>query len=250
MEKYAADKYTYRDLFERGKPKTTDIKELPALQFLIDARNCKSMKLFTENPREVIDYDRPAYERLDAIYNLGKTCSRLALYIQKDRPQEAMLLAEAAFSLGSKMCEERLRWREFEAGAELLRDGAFIIKALDPARAQAADIDPPMRALLKDRCIPLWTAIGSADQMVISRTGGDMFYIAKNAKENMWRIEAILKLGRNKFNIGDFGRAADQRWASIIVKRMSHDEKLDLPVRTAAQAAAELTHEGYNMIGG
>src|SRR2546423_1332234 len=48
IEAYNADKYTYRDLFERGKPKTTDLKELPALQPLIDARNSKTMKLFAD----------------------------------------------------------------------------------------------------------------------------------------------------------------------------------------------------------
>lgn len=250
MEKYNSDKYTYRDLFESGKPKTTNLKDLPALQFLIDARNCKSMILFAKEPRDVIDYTRAASDRLEAIYTLGKTASRLSLYIKKEQPEEALLLAEAAFSLGDKLCEERLRWREFDAGAELLRDGAYVIKSLDPARAVAADIDGPMKDLLKNRCMPLWIAIGSADPDVISRTAGDIFYIAKNSKERMWKIEAILKLGRNKYDMGSFGRGADQRWAKLTVKRMANDQTLDPVVRTAAQAANELTHEGYNMIGG
>jgi hypothetical protein len=250
MEKYNSDKYTYRDLFEPGKPKTTDLKDLPALQFLIDARNCKTMILFAKEPRDVIEYDRAAADHLEAIYILGKTASHLSLYIKKDQPDKALLLAEAAFSLGDKLCEERLRWREFEAGADVLRESAFVIKSLDPARAAAADIDVPMRDLLKNRCMPLWIAIGSADPDVISRTAGDIFYIAKNSKERMWKIEAILKLGRNKYDMGSFGRGADQRWARLTVKRMANDQTLDPVVRTAAKAANELTHEGYNMIGG
>lgn len=250
VEKYNSDKFTYRDLFESGKPKTTDLKDLPALQFLIDARNCKTMNLFGTHPRDVIAYDRAASDRVEAIYTLGKTASRLALYIKNEQPDEALKLAEAAFSLGDKLCEERLRWREFEAGAELVRDGAFVIKSLDPARATAADIDGAMRDLLKNRCMPLWTAIGSADPAVISRTAGDVFYVAKNSKERMWRVEAILKLGRNKFDMGSFGRGADQRWSKLLVKRMANDEKLDPVVRTAAEAANDLTLEGYHMIGG
>jgi len=251
IEKYNSDKFTYRDLFEnKGKPKTTDIKDLPALQLLIDARNCKTMNLFGTNPREVIDYDRASADRLEAIYTLGFVAEKLAFYIKKEDPQNAILLAEAAFSLGTKMCEERLRYREFDAGAEILRGGAYVIKSLDPARATAADIDAPMRDLLKNRCLPLWTAIGSADPEVISRSAGDVFYVAKNSKERMWKVEAILKLGRNKFDMGSFGRGADQRWSRLLVKRMAKDEKLDPVVRTAAQAADELTLEGYHMIGG
>jgi hypothetical protein len=250
LEKYAADNSIYHNLFEKGKPKTTDLKDLPALQFLIDARNCKTMNLYGSKPEEILGYDRDASDRVEAIYTLGKTASRLALYIQKEQPDQALVLAEAAFSLGVKLCDERLRWREFDSGAELARDGAFIIKKLDPTRAQPADIDAPMAQLLKDRCIPVWTAINSADQQVISRTSGDMFYIAKNAKERMWRIEAVLKLGRNRFNIGEFGRGADQRWSALTVKRMSNDASLDPAVRAAAKAATDLTLPEYNSIGG
>jgi hypothetical protein len=93
--------------------------------------------------------------------------------------------------------------------------------------------------------MPLWTAIGSTDPNVISRTAGDVFFVAKNAKERMWRTEAIMKLGRNRFDMGNFGRGADQRWSTIIVKRMSNDSSLDPILRTAAKAAYELTHDGY-----
>ena len=250
LDKFKADKFTYSDLFETGKPKTTDLKDLPALQFLIDARNCKTMDLFGANPREVIEYGRPAAEPLEGLYHLGKAASKLALYIKKEQPDQALLLGEATFSLGVKMCEERLRWREFEIGADLLRDGAYIIKSVDPARAQTADINEPMRLLLKDRCMPLWTVIGSADPAVISRTSGDMFFISKNAKERMWRIEAILKLGRNKFDIGETGRGADQRWATTLVKKMSNDTTLPPAIHTAAAAANELTRDRWLTLGG
>lgn len=249
IEKYKADKYTYRDLFERGKPRTTSLKDLPALQLLIDARNCKTCNLFGANPHEVIGYERATSEPLDALTDLGMAAKQLSLYIYKDQPPEALQLAEAAFSLGHKMCEERLRWQEFAAGAQILRDGAFVIKSLDPARAQAANIEEPMRLLLKDRCIPLWTAIGSADSDVIARTTGDMFYIARNSKERMWRIEAILKLGRNKYYVGEFGKGPDQRGAINLLRRMSADPKLDPAVHAAAQAANDLTLEGYHLIG-
>jgi hypothetical protein len=250
IQELDSDKYTYRDLFETGKPKTTNYKDLPALEFLVEARNLRGMKLFAAEPAKVVAYGRDATEPIEAIYYAGKAASKLSLYIQKDKPADALILAEAVFSLGVKLCEERIRWREFDAGAELLRDGAYLISKLDPARPEAAAVDAGMKRLLESRCIPLWTVIGSVDQDVIGRTAGDVFYIAKNSRERLWRVEAILKLGRYRYNVGTNGRSGDQRWARITVNRMAKDPKLDPVLRTAAQAASNLTLPQYNTIGG
>jgi len=251
LEKYAADNSIYHNLFEKGKPRPPILRICPRIQFLIDARNCKMMNLYGSKAEEILGYDRDASDRVEAIYTLGKTASRLALYIQKEQPDQALLLAEAAFSLGVKLCDERLRWREFDSGAELARDGAFIIKKLDPTRSAGRRYRRADGATFEGSLHPpSGPPSTSADQQVISRTSGDMFYIAKNAKERMWRIEAVLKLGRNKFNIGDFGRGADPRWSILTVKRMSNDATLDPAVRAAAKAATDLTLPEYNSIGG
>jgi len=250
IDEYKTDKYTYRDLFETDKPKTTSFKDLPAIVFIVEAKNRTGMNLFAARPEEVIGYDKDATAPIDALFDVGHAASQLALRLQKTQPADALTLAEAVFSLGVKMCQERLRWREFEAGAELLRDSAFVIKELDNARPDIDRVDPGMKQLLRDRCIPLWTVIGSIDQNVVGRTAGDVFYVTKNSKERLWRIEAILKLGRYKFNAGNEGRAADQRWAGLTVKRLASDPTLDPVLRAAAKAANDLTEARYNMIGG
>jgi hypothetical protein len=252
IEEYKTDKYTYRDLFETDKPKTSSYKDLPAIVFIVQAKDRTGMNLFAARPEEVIGYDKETTAPIDALFDVGHAASQLALHLlkTKQQPGDALTLAEAVFSLGVKMCQERLRWREFEAGAELLRDAAFVIQQLDPARPDIDRVDPGMKVLLRDRCIPLWTVIGSIDQNVVGRTAGDVFYVAKNSKERLWRIEAILKLGRYKFNAGNEGRAADQRWAGLAVKRLANDPTLDPVLRAAAKAANELTEARFNMIGG
>jgi hypothetical protein len=254
IDECKSDVYTYRDIYQdkTKKPKSDNYKDLPAIVFIVDARNCTTMNLFTANPEEVIDYGKEAQAPIDLLYFVGEAASRIALRLPDDRRDEAMILAESVFSLGVKMCTERLRWQEFTLGADLVREGAYMINKLDKdkTRSAAATVDAGMKKLLKERCIPLATVITSVDQDVIGRTAGDNFYIAKNSKERLWRIEAILKLGRYKFNVGNEGRGADQRWAALTVKRMAANPSLDPATRAAAKAANNLTFPRYNMIGG
>ena len=253
IDECKSDVYTYRDIYadKTKKPKSDNYKDLPAITFIVDARNCTTMNLFTANPEEVIDYGKEAQAPIDLLYYVGEAASRIALRLPDDRRDEALILAESVFSLGVKMCNERLRWQEFTLGADLVREGAYMINKLDKDHRPAAGaVDAAMKQLLKERCIPLATVITSIDQDVIGRTAGDVFFIAKNSKERLWRIESILKLGRYKFNVGTEGRGADQRWAALTVKRMAANPGLDPVLRAAAKAANELTLPRYNMIGG
>jgi hypothetical protein len=59
----------------------------------------------------------------------------------------------------------------------------------------------------------------------------------------MFRVEAILKLGRYRFNSA---RAADQLAAPRILKTLEADP--DPAIQTAARAAQGLTVEQYRMI--
>jgi hypothetical protein len=252
IEECRSDVYTYRDIYQdkSKKPKSDSYKDLPAIVFIVDARNCTTMNLFAAKPEEVVDYGKEAQAPIDLLYYVGEAASRIAQHLPDERHDEALILAEAVFSLGVKMCNERVRWQEFDAGATLLREGAYMINKLDGKnRPGAGTVDTGMRNLLKERWIPLATVITSIDQDVIGRTAGDNFYIARNAKERLWRVEAILKLGRYKFNVGTEGRGADQRAAVITVRRMAANANLDPVVRAAAKAANELTFPRYNMIG-
>ena len=252
IERYRANKDPYDRLYESttGKSSATNYKDLEAINLLVQARTANSMNLYTDSPEQVIDYT--AYPPgLEALNHLGKAAIRLAMQIKDQNKSDALILAEAAFSLGAKLANERVRWYEFQTGVELMRDSAYLIKTLDPARATPAQAaEDQLKSAMKDRWLPMWTVISSIDPQVIGRTAGDVFYIARHSKERMWRVEAVLKLGRYKFDVGDPGRGADQRAAGLTVKRMAADTDLDPAVRIAAEAARDLTLERYNMIGG
>jgi hypothetical protein len=250
IDAYQANRPKYDELFDKGNnPRTTNLKELPAIDLLVQARTCERMSLYAGAPERIVTYNySPA--GINALYELGKSASKMSLILSKDaaRKGDAQALAEACFSLGVKLCQERLRWSQFDAGQNLLREGAILMAKLDPSRGAAAEVDKAMMNLMKERLLPLWRVISSADQEVIGRTGGDVFYVAKNAKERMWRIEAILKMGWYKFNVGDPGHGPNQRWAQIIARRMAEDPGIDPAVRVAAEAARDLTADGYQRI--
>ena len=85
--------------------------------------------------------------------------------------------------------------------------------------------------------------ISKADQQSIAEHAGDIFRFAAKSKEKMFRVEAILKLGRYRF---DAARAADQLAAPRFLRRFQRDP--DPAIQAAAQAAANLTIEQYRMI--
>jgi hypothetical protein len=63
-------------------------------------------------------------------------------------------------------------------------------------------------------------------------------------QERMWRIEAIYKLGRMKFNVGTNGRPGDQKAAEGRLVRMAELES-DPLIKKAADQAAKLTQQEY-----
>ena len=77
---------------------------------------------------------------------------------------------------------------------------------------------------------------------------GDIFYLAKNAADRVWRVEAIVALGRMKYFVGDADSVADQRGAMRLVREWSDDPNQDVVTRQAAKAARDLTIEQYRGI--
>jgi hypothetical protein len=77
--------------------------------------------------------------------------------------------------------------------------------------------------------------------------GGDIHKLAAKSDsiDKMWRVEAIMALGRMKFNTHARG---DQVWAKRYLKQYREDP--DPAIKHAAQLADELTIDGYNLLGG
>lgn len=72
---------------------------------------------------------------------------------------------------------------------------------------------------------------------------GDMFALADRASEVMWRVEAILALGRLKYSAERYG---DQQGALAVVAGLSGSG--DPRIRAAAIAARDLTVEQFRKL--
>ncbi len=229
--------------------KSTNLSDYPALKHLIEAKDCATMNLFAGTPEDVIKFSIVP-EPIKALGSLGETAINVSMRMPDSQKEEALALSEAAFALGAKMAAERLRWSEFETGHQLIYKGCYRIAALDPARAPAANAaKDDMVKLIKERCMPFAFATTSIDPEVMGRTAGDIFYIVKNGKERMWRIEALLKLGQYKYNSGEPGNGADQRYAKSLARKVMNDPNEDKIIRAAAKASYELTKDDYMGIG-
>jgi len=261
IDAYKANKYDYDPalIIKNGRPRYTDLAKFPALIPLIEARHTTQMNLYKANPEAVITYQSEPPD-LKALNDLGTLAHKLALFMKDDpgKREQAIQLAEAAFSLGYKMANERLRYIEWFWGSGMLREAALVLASIDDSRkAAATDLNKAMGELLSKRAYPLWQVVGSVDGAIIGRTAGDVYYIAKNAKERMWRIEAVLKLGLYRYTVGGDPRnpaipsakAADQRQALPRVRRIKNDPNEDPAVRAAAAAAENFTHEDFQRYG-
>jgi len=133
-------------------------------------------------------------------------------------------------------------------------DAALILQKTrsDPTDAQnCRDFALAINDFRKDKVERLWEIIGGIGDEDKATYAGDIFQIARESPERMWRVEAILKLGRFKFNAatrGDqFGAKRTLR-AMAAMQSVSPDPLTQLSVHSAILAAANLTLEDYRQI--
>lgn len=225
-----------------------DIELVPAIQLLAEATPLASANLFRDHPAEVIAFtnELPA---LDSLVAVGHCARRAAELIQKDQPAEAMKLYEASFSLGAKLYKERLCWRELDAGLTLMAGAAVELKGLcttlgNTDRAAAIDrFDSARRLYVAQQLLPVQRVISTIDPDLNREHPGDVIYFARHAQDRMWRVEAIFKLARYRF---DASRLGDQRTAMKVIEELTNDP--DPVIQAAAVAARDLTIERYRMM--
>jgi len=227
------------------------------LQWIVEAGDCKKASVFSKNPQLIISYDN-VLDPLDALEKTGGMTNGLGLYLvadaiskKKEIPPDADKYLNAAFLLGERMFYERLRFEELRVGDELMSDAAFGLEkeaVYKQDKARAAQIEAFVNAIKSydQKVLSTWQAISGIGGDTLSNAG-DIFDVAENSKEPMWRIEAMLKLGRMHYmnNV----TAADQRGAVRVLKRMADDAD-SFPLRTAAEKARDLKVEDFRMIGG
>jgi hypothetical protein len=252
---YRANQQKY-DRFLEAAPGTAaglPPSEMKAIDLLIQATPMTQLTLFSHNPESIVHYGETP--DLTALDSLGNVALRLGLLRQNgdanDR-KRAQQYYEAAFSLGAKLYEDRLTYRELMTGVRLLGDAGVQLaklarKANDNSHADTLEKFNTSRLQLFQSTIqPMARVLNSIDSKVIAQHAGDVMYLAEHAAERLWRIEAIFALGRMRFFVGENGRAGDQRSAVRILKQLSNDP--DPAIRAAVSAAQSLTLEQYRML--
>ena len=227
----------------------------PAMQLVLDATHFSQMDLFEKNPGEVIDYqsDHPA---LDSLAKVGQEMESAALLLEragKHGPARDFLLG--AYALGVNLFRERVDYDEFSRGMGLMDGAMTALAEMLPANSAAnspanslgvqglTEQQTALEAFNSQSAQPIYEVLVSADPAKIAANAGDVFRFAMKSRERMFRVEAILKLGRYRF---DAAKPADQLAAPRFLRALAGDA--DPAVRAAAQAAAGLTIEQYRMI--
>lgn len=233
-----------RDYEEFG----TGLGAAPAgIEQLLLAANAGKAKLFEDDPAKIVNYtlQKP---NLDALVELGRTANRAALLRARDDPKQSRKYFESAFALGQKLFAERLNYAELSAGLGLMNEAATGMRYLAQNNPDSA-LEHHLTAFLdasrqynEQHLLPTWRILSTIDPKIIGQHAGDVFLLAKQSRERMWRTEAILALGRARFNAG---RAGDQRQANRYLQQLQADPHLDPVLRTAVNAAKNLTAEQY-----
>jgi hypothetical protein len=204
------------------------------------------MRLFADRPEELIDFDSDK-AGLKAIEKLGTLALQASL--RQPTPADATRYANAAFSLGAKLFNERVTIREMQVGIGLMRAGARAItsnatKTKDTARVDAANkfVDA-LQTYDNQVLTPTISVLTSIDPTIVGQHPGDLFYIARNSDERVWRVGAVMALGRLRYFAGEGGMLGDQRGAAKVLHQLSSDK--DPIVAAAAKSAAAMTREQY-----
>ena len=252
IDLYLQDRATYSNFAALGTLDSPLAKKLAGMEPLAEAANYGSMSLFTDKPSEIVNYslNKPS---LEALETLGRVCvDRLALLNQRaGRREEAIKYYRAGFMLGRHLANERVSHAELALGLQLLGKTAPMLAKLsgetgNPVAAAAyRDFDAQRIAFAKS-LEPTLRIVQSVDARTVGTHTGDLFELARRSKERMWRVEALLALGRVRHFAGAGGTAANQRAAMALLRDVAeHDD--DYVVRTAAGAARNLTVEEHRM---
>jgi hypothetical protein len=246
IEAYLSNPAAYGRFSRAGR--IGDIQDLPGVRILLEATRCSRATLFADKPALIVNFNSPKQE-LDALRTLGECARQAGQLTEKVNPTEALKMYEALFSLGAKMVQERLTYEQFDAGLTMLAQGSRLIQGVamtagDSARVEACTgFDAARAEYVKQRIQPMQRVLSSADQQVLEQHAGDVFYFARSAEDRMWRVEAIFKLGRYRFNAGRIG---DQSNAMVVIRELLNDP--DPVIQAAAMVSRDMTQEQYRML--
>ena len=251
IEWYRAERGTFTNFVDRGMLDSRErASVVEMLQPMVEAAACTRMDLFASRPDELVSYasNKPS---LDALETIGRACvDRLGLlHMRAGNRDEAEKYFKAGFALGLHLARERVTYGELDLGLQLLGKTAPMLAKLAEesnnavAAAAGRDFDQ-QRLAFATSLDPTLRIVRSIDPETVGRQSGDVFELAKRSKERMWRVEAMLALGRLRHFAGEGGTAANQRAANAFLSDAARIET-DPVIRAAAVRARDLTVEQH-----
>lgn len=237
------------------------VPDLKALNWIVDGASARKAKIFVGKPETLVNYRYP-WPELDALYKLGQLCSSIGYYYgasPNNRNEElSKKYLNAAFSLGAKLAEERLRHSELFHGIMLMRGAADNLANLANKKndtttaSRLKSFSDQTSSYYNVKVKPLYEKVASIGQADVGAYAGDVFEIAWKNPDRMWKVEAILKVGQYRFNATRNGDqvGANRALGDDPAKYGYPDwNKSDDPaVRAAAAIAKDLTIEKFRMI--
>ena len=232
-------------------------EEPEGIAFVLKAAHCKTGHVVEFAIEEMADYqygladaDRPPLEAVKHLHYA--VFQRAAVLGTEKKLDDQRRYLEAMFALGAKMFDERLDYTEFEMANGFLRGDAQKLQEIaigqkDPDRA-AKFGQFVLKSLewRKQHVEFLHSFLPAIDGDVLGAHAGDMFTLIRDCKDRMWRVEAVLNLGRMRWRLGDSGRAVDQKYANKLLTELAQNDP-DPAVKIAAAKARDLTVENFRL---
>ena len=224
-----------------------------AVDLIVEAADCSHMHLFGLNPRQLINYDN-RHEWIESLSALAHTTDDVGLRLRDNKPREARKYYEASLRLGQNLYNERITWPELTNALSILSESSRALAKLadlehDTVRKESltrfsGEVDDYHNTLQEQVASPL----GNPVESFASTYAGDIFAVAKSSQaDRLWRVEAILHIGRYRWNVAD-GHQGDQTWAPRELRKLQADP--DPIIHLAVQQAQDLTVEQQRATGG
>ncbi|MGA2584152.1 MAG: hypothetical protein ABSG31_12810 [Tepidisphaeraceae bacterium] len=211
---------------------------------ILSAAGTKCDSIFAGNPSAIVNYDAE-HPPLDDLQQLGSDMDKIGLILlHRHQADDAKRYFTAVYALGWGMYSERLNYDEYQKGMGLLNESSQGLAECEPASATELSQASDSRVRFDtDHVQPIYTKIVSIDPQDVADYAGDVFAFATDCQDRMLRVEAILKLGRYRF---DAAKTSDQTAAPKTLSNLAGNS--DPVVAAAANAALNLTLDQYRTI--
>ena len=244
IDEYQKSSKSYEELAAGNGPVPRGV------ELVAQAADCGQMHLFDRHLNEIINYnDHKPW--IDALAALGQATSDIGLRLRDSDVSASQKYFAAAFLLGERLYQERIAWPEVAQGLSIMSTAAGGLAEL--AEKQG---DTTRRDLLNhfkeaanhyetdELQQKVASPLGNPIESYASKYAGDIFSVARSDNaDRVWRVEAILHLGRYRWNV-----ASDKRGDQLAApKELAKLEASSDPVIREAVRQAENLSEAQQL---